>query len=164
MVYNVIDLMFFGWKINQKFICLTIVPFCLNSTKQQARCYLIRRWRSILCDCFLFRNHHPSGNRWWKWSGVTTYKVSVLTLKWIAKSYKLQNVDRAKSWIAYPFALEAKPGELWITTMQGGLQMKLLEKIWWIQSKVQIACWSVLNSSRIGEKCFVRSKVWCVIF
>lgn len=48
--------------------------------------------------------------------------------KVIAKMYKVQNVDRVKSWIAYPFAFEAKPGELWITTMQGGLKMKLQEK------------------------------------
>lgn len=33
-----------------------------------------------------------------------------------------------KGWIAYPYLFEARPGELWITTMQGGLRVKLAEK------------------------------------
>ena len=32
-----------------------------------------------------------------------------------------------KGWIAYPYVFEARPGELWITTMQGGLRVKLHE-------------------------------------
>ena len=32
------------------------------------------------------------------------------------------------SWLAYPYLFEAKPGELWITTMQGGLRVRLHEK------------------------------------
>ncbi|NLS94871.1 MAG: exo-alpha-sialidase [Planctomycetaceae bacterium] len=34
----------------------------------------------------------------------------------------------AKGWIAYPYLFESGPGELWITTMQGGLRLKLAEK------------------------------------
>jgi hypothetical protein len=34
-----------------------------------------------------------------------------------------------KSWLAYPYLFEARPGELWITTMQGGLRAKLHEKV-----------------------------------
>ncbi len=48
--------------------------------------------------------------------------------KVIAKSYKIQNSDTTKAWIAYPYIFEAKPGELWVTTMQGDLRMKLNEK------------------------------------
>ena len=33
-----------------------------------------------------------------------------------------------KGWIAYPYLFEARPGELWITTMQGGLRARLHEK------------------------------------
>ena len=32
-----------------------------------------------------------------------------------------------KGWISYPYVYEARPGELWITTMQGGLRVKLRE-------------------------------------
>lgn len=45
----------------------------------------------------------------------------------VAKSYKVQNQDTSKAWISYPFAFEDKPGSLWITTMQGGLRIKLKE-------------------------------------
>jgi len=30
-------------------------------------------------------------------------------------------------WLAYPFLFEAAPGELWVTTMQGGVRLKLRE-------------------------------------
>jgi len=33
-----------------------------------------------------------------------------------------------RSWLAYPYLFEAQPGELWITTMQGGLRVKLKEE------------------------------------
>ena len=33
-----------------------------------------------------------------------------------------------KGWIAYPYLFEARPGELWITTMQGGLRVGLREQ------------------------------------
>ena len=33
-----------------------------------------------------------------------------------------------KGWIAYPYLFEARPGELWITTMQGGLRVRIHEK------------------------------------
>ncbi|MHC4400748.1 MAG: sialidase family protein [Planctomycetota bacterium] len=33
-----------------------------------------------------------------------------------------------KGWIAYPYLFEAHPGELWITTMQGGLRVRIHEK------------------------------------
>ncbi len=45
----------------------------------------------------------------------------------IAKSHKVQNEDTSKTWLSYPYAFEAAPGQLWITTMQGGLRMKLHE-------------------------------------
>lgn len=32
-----------------------------------------------------------------------------------------------RGWLAYPYLFEAQPGELWITTMQGGLRVKLQE-------------------------------------
>lgn len=31
-------------------------------------------------------------------------------------------------WLSYPYLFERKPGELWVTTMQGGLRIKLREK------------------------------------
>ncbi len=45
----------------------------------------------------------------------------------IAKSYEHQNQDTKKTWLSYPYAFEASPGVLWITTMQGGLRIKLKE-------------------------------------
>jgi hypothetical protein len=33
-----------------------------------------------------------------------------------------------KGWIAYPYLFEARPGERWITTMQGGLRVRLHEE------------------------------------
>ena len=30
-------------------------------------------------------------------------------------------------WVAYPYVFEADPGELWVTTMQGGLRAKFRE-------------------------------------
>jgi hypothetical protein len=33
-----------------------------------------------------------------------------------------------KGWIAYPYLFEASPGELWVTTMQGGLRARLHEE------------------------------------
>lgn len=34
----------------------------------------------------------------------------------------------ARGWLAYPHLFEAQPGELWITTMQGGLRVRLRER------------------------------------
>ena len=48
--------------------------------------------------------------------------------KVIAKSHVVQNKDTTKAWISYPYIFEVKPGELWVTTMQGDLRMKLIEK------------------------------------
>lgn len=33
-----------------------------------------------------------------------------------------------KGWIAYPYLFEFRPGELWVTTMQGGLRARIYEK------------------------------------
>ena len=33
----------------------------------------------------------------------------------------------SKRWISYPYVFEINPGELWITTMQGGLRVTLSE-------------------------------------
>lgn len=46
----------------------------------------------------------------------------------IAKSYEVQNQDIGSAWLSYPYCLEIYPGELWVTTMQGGLRIRLLEK------------------------------------
>lgn len=46
----------------------------------------------------------------------------------IAKSYEVQNQDIGDAWLSYPYCLEINPGELWVTTMQGGLRIRLLEK------------------------------------
>lgn len=35
---------------------------------------------------------------------------------------------REKAWLSYPRLLEFEPGELWLTTMQGGLSLRLLER------------------------------------
>ena len=35
---------------------------------------------------------------------------------------------RKKGSVAYPCVFEARPGKLWITTMQGGLRVKLHER------------------------------------
>lgn len=50
------------------------------------------------------------------------------TPKVIAKSYAIQNQDIGKAWISYPYCLEINPGELLITTMQGGLRIKVQEE------------------------------------
>lgn len=54
--------------------------------------------------------------------GVTWSKPRI-----IAKSYRVQNEDSGKTWLSYPYCLEINPGELWITTMQGGLRIRLFE-------------------------------------
>lgn len=46
----------------------------------------------------------------------------------IAKSYNVQNEDSGKTWLSYPYCMEYNPGELWITTMQGGLRIRLAEQ------------------------------------
>jgi hypothetical protein len=38
-----------------------------------------------------------------------------------------REIASAKGWISYPYLLERRPGELWITTMQGGLRAKINE-------------------------------------
>jgi hypothetical protein len=35
---------------------------------------------------------------------------------------------REKAWLSYPRLLEFEPGELWLTTMQGGLALRLSER------------------------------------
>lgn len=45
----------------------------------------------------------------------------------IAKSYNVQREDSGRDWLSYPYCLEINPGELWITTMQGDLRIRLLE-------------------------------------
>ncbi len=35
---------------------------------------------------------------------------------------------KAKTWISYPYVLERRPGEIWITTMQGGLRVIIHEQ------------------------------------
>ncbi len=54
--------------------------------------------------------------------GVTWSKPRI-----IAKSYRVQNEDSGKTWLSYPYCLEMNPGELWITTMQGDLRIRLFE-------------------------------------
>jgi hypothetical protein len=36
--------------------------------------------------------------------------------------------QKEKTSLAYPYVFEAHPGELWVTTMQGGLRVRLFEK------------------------------------
>lgn len=55
--------------------------------------------------------------------GVTWSKPRI-----IAKSYSVQNEDTGKTWLSYPYCLEMKTGELWVTTMQGNLRIRLFEK------------------------------------
>jgi hypothetical protein len=43
-----------------------------------------------------------------------------------SKPAVLARID--KEWLAYPYLYEASPGELWITTMQGGLRAAIREK------------------------------------
>lgn len=47
--------------------------------------------------------------------------------KVIAKIDKRQKMDPPLRRISYPYVFEINPGELWITTMQGGLRIKLKE-------------------------------------
>ena len=35
--------------------------------------------------------------------------------------------DADKGWISYPYAFEAEPGVIWLTTMQGGLRVRMRE-------------------------------------
>lgn len=48
--------------------------------------------------------------------------------KVIAKIDSSQKMDPPLKRISYPYVFEYAPGELWITTMQGGLRVKLMEK------------------------------------
>ena len=45
----------------------------------------------------------------------------------IAKIDKDTPINPPLKWISYPYVIEYNPGELWITTMQGGLRVKLFE-------------------------------------
>ena len=38
-----------------------------------------------------------------------------------------RNARNPRAWLAYPYVFEASPGVLWITTMQGGVRLKLRE-------------------------------------
>ena len=42
------------------------------------------------------------------------------------KPVVVARVARMK-WVAYPYAFEVKPGEVWVTTMQGGARLVLRE-------------------------------------
>lgn len=46
----------------------------------------------------------------------------------IAKIDTENSYEPPVKWISYPYVFEHSPGELWVTTMQGGLRVKLLEK------------------------------------
>lgn len=46
----------------------------------------------------------------------------------IAKIDKSKNMNPPLRRISYPYVFERNPGELWITTMQGGLRVRLYEK------------------------------------
>jgi hypothetical protein len=46
----------------------------------------------------------------------------------IAKIGANQKTDRTFKWISYPYVFERNSGELWVTTMQGGLRVKFNEK------------------------------------
>lgn len=48
--------------------------------------------------------------------------------KIIAKAHKHENKDTGLAWIAYPYVFEAAPGEIWITTMQSKLRVKIMEE------------------------------------
>ena len=41
---------------------------------------------------------------------------------------KIDSTKTKEKWLSYPYVFEAKPGVLWITTMQGGLRIKLNEE------------------------------------
>lgn len=46
----------------------------------------------------------------------------------IAKVGENQKADPTYKWVSYPYVFERNPGELWVTTMQGGLRVKFNEK------------------------------------
>lgn len=43
----------------------------------------------------------------------------------IATRYRRGGERTSDAWVSYPYLYERRPGELWITTMQGGLRMKI---------------------------------------
>jgi lysophospholipase L1-like esterase len=43
----------------------------------------------------------------------------------IAARYRRGGEPTSDSWVAYPYLYERRPGELWVTTMQGGLRMQI---------------------------------------
>ena len=45
--------------------------------------------------------------------------------KVIATRYRQAGDKTGETWVSYPYLYERRPGELWITTMQGGLRMKV---------------------------------------
>lgn len=51
----------------------------------------------------------------------------------IAKVYEPENEEPKINRVSYPYVFEAKSGVLWITTMQGGLRIKLNEKDFFTQ-------------------------------
>jgi len=43
----------------------------------------------------------------------------------IAANYIRPDAGKGRPWVSYPYLYERRPGEFWVTTMQGGLRMKI---------------------------------------
>lgn len=77
---------------------------------------------------------HPlvGGDRKWSAVPVSNHRaeLSLALSDDDGKTWSKPAVIASKpgAWISYPYVFEAKPGELWITTMQGGLRVALNEK------------------------------------
>jgi sialidase-1 len=71
------------------------------------------------------------GDRRWSATPVSNHRgeLSVAFSEDECKTWSRPVVIARKpgAWLAYPFVFERSPGELWITTMQGGVRLKLLE-------------------------------------
>ena len=78
-------------------------------------------------------DHHPlrGGDRLWSATPVSNFRAELSLAfsndqceSWSAPIVIARKDD---TWLAYPYAFEAQPGVLWVTTMQGGLRVRLHE-------------------------------------
>lgn len=80
------------------------------------------------------KSSHPlvGGDRQWSAVPVSNHRAE-LSLAFSGDDGKTWTAPvviarKRGSWISYPYVFEAKPGEIWVTTMQGGLRVKLREQ------------------------------------
>lgn len=88
------------------------------------------------------KNYYPmrGGDMQWSEVAASNYREELVVAfseddgktwskpKIVGKMIKNAGIDIPVAWISYPYVFEVAPGEIWITTMQSKLRIKLFEK------------------------------------